>query len=169
MKNQRQIILEAREREELKKFSKTGVRSARLVNRAKVILCLDESGEGAACTQEEAARRVGVSRQAVNDAKRSYLEAESLEGFLRRKKREEPPVPAKATGDVEARIIAMACGEPPAGRCRWTLRLLAGECVGRGHIDSISERTVGRLLKKRNFSLTARRSGAYRPGRTRRS
>jgi len=167
MKNQTQIILGARKREELKKFSRTGVRSARLVNRAKIILCLDESAEGAKCTQEEAARRVGVSRQAVNDAKRSYLAAGSVGEFLRRKRRETPPVPPKVTGDVEARIIALACGEPPAGRSRWTLRLLAEKSVELRYVDSLSPMTVGRLLKKRNCAPTARRSGAYRPGRAR--
>jgi len=130
------------------------VRSARLINRAKVILCLDESEEGPACTQEEAARRGGVSRQTVNTAKRDFLAAGSVGEFLRRKRRETPPVPAKVTGEVEARVIAMACGEPPPGRCRWTLVLLAEECVGRGYIGSISHTRVGTLLKKHNCALT---------------
>ena len=154
MKNQRKIILGAEERDQLKKFSRTGVRSARLVNRAKVILCLDESEEGEGCTQEETARRVGVSRQTVNVAKRGFLAAEGVGSFLRRKKRETPPVPAKVTGELEARIIAMACGEPPPGRCRWTLVLLAEECAERGYVESISHTRVGTLLKKRNCALT---------------
>jgi hypothetical protein len=48
---------------------------------------------------------------------------EGVERVLNRKRRETPPVPAKVTGDIEAKIIAVSCGEPPAGYGRWTLRL----------------------------------------------
>ena len=68
---------------------------------------------------------------------------------MRRKKRETPPVPPKITGEVEARIIALACTEPPEGRTRWTLRLLSEKSVELEIIDSISHMQVGRILKKR--------------------
>jgi hypothetical protein len=51
-------------------------------------------------------------------------------------------------GEQEAHLIALACGSPPAGRRRWTLRLLADEMVELGHIDTISHETIRRMLKK---------------------
>ena len=169
MRNKREIKLDAPERKELERYTKTGNRSAKLASRARVILELDQGDEGPACTQEEAAQRAGVSRQTVNVAKRGYLAAPSVEAFLRRKKRANPPVAPKVTGEVEARIVAVACSAPPTGRCRWTLELIAGRCVQLRYVDSLSAMTVQRLLKKRNCAPTSRRSGASRPGATPRS
>lgn len=59
----------------------------------------------------------------------------------------------KVTGEVEAHIIALACGDPPKGYAKWTLRLLADKSVRLGYIDSISHTQVGRILKT-NISLT---------------
>ena len=83
----------------------------------------------------------------------SYCE-KGLAATLARKKRETPPVPAKVTGDVEARIIALACGSPPEGYAKWTLRLLADKTVELGYVEDISHVTVSRILKKTNLSLT---------------
>ncbi len=81
---------------------------------------------------------------------RTILRANIL---LARKKRETPPVPAKVTGEVEAHVIALACGKPPKGYSKWTLRLLANKAVELGYIDSISHVTVSNILKKTNLSL----------------
>lgn len=69
------------------------------------------------------------------------------------KETETPPVEAKVTGDVEAHIIALACGDPPKGYAKWTLRLLADRSVKLGYIESISHTQVGRILKKTSTSL----------------
>jgi hypothetical protein len=74
--------------------------------------------------------------------------------FLTRKKRETPPVEPKVTGEVEARIIALACTAPPEGYARWTLRMLADHSITLGHVDSLSHMSIKRLLKKQNLSLT---------------
>ena len=58
--------------------------------------------------------------------------------FLQRKKRVTPPVEPKITGEIEARIIAHACGEVPKGCARWTVRLLAEKSVELQIVDSIS-------------------------------
>jgi hypothetical protein len=73
---------------------------------------------------------------------------------LSRKKRATPPVAPKVTGDVEAHIIALACGNPPEGYEKWTLRLLADKCVELNYAESLSHMTVARILKKTNISLT---------------
>jgi hypothetical protein len=59
----------------------------------------------------------------------------------------------KIDGRIEAHLIALACSAPPAGRSRWTLRLLGDRMVGLGHVQSLSHETVRRTLKKTNLSL----------------
>ena len=149
-----QIALTAEQRQELEKFSTTGVHSVELVNRAKVILALDTSEGRKAENQSVIAERVGLSRNAVSEIKRDFLEAESVSSFLQRKKRMTPPVAAKITGEVEAKIVALACSAVPKGCARWTLQLLADKSVELKYIDSISDMSIHRLLKKRNLSLT---------------
>jgi transposase len=149
----KQIKLTVKERVELERFCSTGVHNVRLVDRAKIILALDISGGRTSERQEAIAERLGVSRQTVNNAKRDFLAEKSITLFLQRKQRETPPVPAKVTGEVEARIIAMACGEVPEGYSRWTLRLLAERSVGLCRGGTMSHMTISRLLKKHNLSL----------------
>ncbi len=57
------------------------------------------------------------------------------------------------SGEKEARIIALACGEPPEGYCRWTVRLLRDKVVELEIMESVSRETIRRVLKKRNFDL----------------
>jgi hypothetical protein len=115
---------------------------------------LDETNGREPLQQETIAEKIGVSRQTVNDAKLAFLEADSVSTFLQRKKRETPPVPVKITGEVEAHIIALACGPVPEGCARWGVRLLADKCVELGYIDSISFKSVQRVLKKHNLNPT---------------
>jgi hypothetical protein len=150
----KKIQLAAEERAELERFSTTGVRNIRLVNRAKIILALDISEGRTSERQEAIAERLKVNRQTVVNAKRDFLAAENVSLFLQRKKRKTPPVPPKVTGELEARIIALACSEAPQGYARWTLRLLAEKCVQLCYIDSLSHTTISSILKKTNLSLT---------------
>ena len=148
------IILTSEQRKELENFSTKGVHSVRLVNRARIILYMDTSENRKALKQEEIAIRVNVSRKTVNEVKQDFLEAESISAFLQRKKREAPPVAPKITGNIEAKIIALACGAVPEGYTKWSLQLLADKSVELNYIDSISDMSVHRLLKKHNLSLT---------------
>jgi hypothetical protein len=145
--------LTIKQRADLERFCTTGKHDVRLVNRAKIILALDVSGERTPEKQEDIAKRLGISRQTVNIAKRDFLAIKDVSVFLQRKQRETPPVPPKVTGELEARIIALACGEVPKGYARWTVRLLADKCVELQYSASISHMTISRLLKKRNLSL----------------
>jgi len=148
------IELSAEARSELENFTKTGKRSVKLVNRAKIILELDEADGRKPLTQAKIAEKVGVDRRTVNDAKKAFLLSDSITAFLQRKKRETPPVQPKITGDVEAHIIALACSPVPEGCAKWSVRLLADKSVDLNYIDSISFKSVQRLLKKHNLSLT---------------
>lgn len=148
------ILLTEEQRKILEKFSKNGVHNAHLITRAKVILALDRSNKKEHLRITRIIEQLGVSRQTICNIRTAFLKAERVEDFLKRKKRETPPVPAKITGEVEAHILALACSEPPQGYARWTLKLLAEKSVELNFIDSISCKSVERLLKKRNISLT---------------
>ncbi|BAH55648.1 hypothetical protein ROP_pROB01-01490 (plasmid) [Rhodococcus opacus B4] len=58
------------------------------------------------------------------------------------------------TGEIEARLIALACSKPPEGRSRWSLRLLEKHVALVDDIPDLDHSTIGRVLKKRNFVLT---------------
>ena len=147
------IMLNESQRKTLEKFTNTGVHSARLIRRAKVILALDRSNKKDHLRITRICESEKLSRQSLNKIRKDFLESASIETFLKRKQRTNPPVEQKITGEVEAHIIALACSEPPSGYAKWTLRLLAEKSVELSYIDSISHMSVERVLKKRNLSL----------------
>ena len=149
-----EIRLTTEQREELLRFTTTGVHSARLIRRAKVILMLDASENGKSASFAEISEKERISSTSIQMIRRNFQSARTIDEFLTRKKRETPPVPSKITGDVEAHIVALACGKPPEGYARWSLRLLANKSVELKLIDSISHNAVKEILKKRNLSLT---------------
>jgi len=142
-----------KDRAALERFCNTGIHDVRLVNRARIILALDISGGRTAERRHAVAERLRVSRQTVSNAMCDFLKTKNLTLFLQRKQRETPPIPSKITGELEARIIALACSEPPKGYSRWTLRLLADNCVQLYRNITMSHMSVSRLLKKHNLSL----------------
>ena len=99
-------------------------------------------------TVQEVAETYHTSATTVQNVRAGYAE-KGLEATITRKKRETPPVAAKVTGDVEAKIIALACTQPPEGYSRWTVRLLADKVVELSILPEISYVTVQRTLKKR--------------------
>jgi hypothetical protein len=72
-------------------------------------------------------------------------------------------------GASEAKLIALACSDPPKGRVRWTLKLLETAVVELNIVDRASDNTIGRTLKKTFSSRIVRRNGSSRPRPTRRS
>jgi hypothetical protein len=141
-------------RSELEKFAKTGKHSVKLVTWARIILELDEADGRKPLTQTQITQKLGVSRQTVNDAKKAFIGTKSISEFLQRKKRETPPIKPKITGEVEAHIIVLACSPVPEGNAKWGVRLLADKCVELNYIDSISFKSVQRVLKKHNLNRT---------------
>ena len=71
-----------------------------------------------------------------------------MDAVLNRKQRATPPVPRIFDGEKEARLIALACSQPPEGRAKWTLRLLESKVVELNIVDHASDNTIGRVLKK---------------------
>lgn len=145
------IELNETERKILMDIVKKGNSPARTIMRANILLASDRGNKY--MTVAEIADTFNTTPTTVHNVRTSYVNR-GLEATINRKKRETPPVPAKVTGDIEARIIALACGEPPEGYSRWYVRLIAEKCVELNYIDSISHMTVSRILKKTNLSLT---------------
>ena len=141
------VSLSTTERKQLTKIVKSGKMPARTIMRANILLAVDRNGKSP-MTVQEAALAFNTSATTVQKVRACYGER-GLDATLSRKKRKAPPVAAKVTGDVEARIIALACTDPPKGYAKWTLRLLADRSVKLGYVDSISHTQVGRILKKR--------------------
>jgi hypothetical protein len=119
--------------------------AARKLTRARILLKADCSLLGPAGCDERISDALDLGAIAVHRVRRSFVEG-GLEGVLVR--RPVPRLPRLLDGEQEAHLIALACGSPPAGRCRWTLRLLADKLVELGHIGTVSHETIRRTLKK---------------------
>lgn len=146
------IELSEQDKAELLDIVTKGSSPARTILRANILLASDKHSEKY-LTVAEIANVYHTTPTTVQTVRTSYCE-KGLEATINRKKRETPPVPAKVTGEVEAHVIALACGKPPEGYAKWTLRLLADKTVELGYITSISHVTVSNILKKTNLSLT---------------
>ena len=143
------INLTEEERKKLKELIKTGEQANRVNRRARVLLLLDR-GQGKERKIEEVVETGLVSQGTVSNIKRRYFE-----GGLQRALYDLPRPGARPIidGSTEAHLIALACSDPPEGRERWTLRLLADRLVELELVESISYVTVGSTLKKMNLSL----------------
>ena len=93
---------------------------------------------------------------------RKQLVEEGLDAVLSRKVRERPPVARIFDGEKEAKLIALACSQPPEGFARWSLRLLEEKVVELNIVDRASDSTIGRVLKKTLSSPTAKSAGSFR-------
>jgi len=151
MRMENPIRLTKEERGYAQKIVTDKVTAETFKKRAQVILLLD-TNVGEPETQEKIGNRVGVTRQAINTIVKSYHE-EGLEKCLKFKKPAEPNKKPIVTGEMEARIVATACGTPPEGFSRWTVRSLTNK-VELEIAPGISRETVRRTLKKLNLSLT---------------
>jgi len=149
----RPVRLADTDREWLVRVTTTGVHPAAVIRRARVLLALDTS-VGEVDTQEVIAARVGVSTEMLRLVAQRFAETGGdVDATISRKKREHPPVPSPVTGEVEARLIALACSQPPKGYTRWSLRLLEKHVALVEDIPDLDHSTIGRVLKKRGCVL----------------
>jgi len=148
MKKKYAVILTPAERDELLTLIGVGVAPARKLLHARILLKADQSLEGPAWVDDRIAEAVEVSQPTVARVRRQCVEV-GLEAALNRRastRRYE----RRLDGTLEARLIALCCGEPPAGHARWSLRLLADKLVEWEVVETISHETVRRTLKKTN-------------------
>lgn len=142
------ITLSPEERQSLEQMVRSGKTPARTLTRARVLLKADCAEARAGWTDEQIVEALDVGRATVERIRQRFVE-ESFETALY-SRRPGRRYPHKLDGEAEAHLIALACAKPPAGRARWTVRLLTGRLVELGVVESVSRETVRRVLKKTN-------------------
>jgi len=141
------VRLTADEREGLQQMVSKGRGAAYKIKHANILLLADADGPG--WSDERIAEALSCHPATVANV-RGRLVERGLEGALARKKQQYPSRARLLDGEGEAQLIALACSEPPGGRARWTLQLLADKLVELQVVESISHETVRSTLKKTN-------------------
>ena len=150
--NKRYIVrLEEAERQLLQRMVRSGRHAASKLARARVLLLADQGEGGPSSTDDQIALALGVTDRTVQNIRKRFV-LEGLEASVNRKPQTSPSRSRTFDGEAEAKLIALACSEPPQGRARWTMQLLADHTVMLNIVDSTSEETVRRMLKKTNSS-----------------
>lgn len=151
MKKRYLVTLTTDERSELQAMVSAGKAAARKLTRGRILLLADESEGGVGKSDPEIVDALGCGRATVERVRKQFVE-EGVAATLVR----QPTMRTyenRLDGKAEAYLVAIACGSPPEGRARWTLRLLADRMVALGHVESVSHETVRMTLKKTSSSL----------------
>lgn len=145
------VTLTAEERQQLHQLIAADKAAARKLAHARILLKADAAPGGPAWPDDRIAQAIEVNRTTVERVRQRFVE-QGLEAALVRKPQDRPSRERKLDGAAEARLVALACSDPPAGRSAWTLQLLADKLVELQIVDSISDETVRQMLKKTNSS-----------------
>jgi transposase len=150
------VRLTEEQRTQLETLVRRGRAHARKLLYGRILLKADSDGPDR-WTDERIADAFEVSTATVARQRRRFSE-EGLEVALMPKK---PGRPRRRVldGRAEAHLVALACSDPPEGRERWSMRLLANRMVELGHADTLSYETVRRVLKKTRSSPISSASG----------
>lgn len=156
------VSLMDNERADLERLVSIGKGAARKLTHARILLLAD-AADGADTCDDDIVAALGCSLRTIARVRKRFV-TESLDAAV--SPRPQPPRPdkIKIRGDVEQRLVELACSDPPRGRCHWTLRLLGDEMVSLGLVERISTETVRQALKKTTSSR-----GWYRRGVSRRT
>lgn len=145
------VTLTAEERNSLQDLIAAGKAAAQKLTHARILLKADATPGGPAWTDGRIAEAVEVNVATVERVRQRFVE-QGLDAALSRKPQDRPSRQRKLDGRAEARLIALACAEPPEGRACWTLRLLADRLVELEVVDTVSTETVRQVLKKTSSS-----------------
>ena len=140
------VSLTAEERAELDGLVSVGKGAARKLTHARILLLADTS-QGLAHDDEAVASALGTSLR-TTERVRQRLVVEGFQAALCPRPQPARPGKIKIKGDIEQRLVQLACTDPPRGRCHWTLQLLADEVVALGLLPTVSTETVRQALKK---------------------
>ena len=151
------VRLSEAERARLDEFIRTGKRASHLLTKARILLKADVSEAGDGWSDSRIAEALDTSVATVERTRRQLIE-EGFDAVLTRKSNPNSAPRRIFDGEAEAKLIALACGPAPAGRAKWTLRLLEEKVVELQIVASASDNTIGRTLKK-TFSSPI--SGGY--------
>ena len=154
------VRLTEAERLQLELMLSKGRHAAATAARARILLKADEGEGGPGWKDGEIVKALDTSLSTVHRVRQALVES-GLEAALYRKPAAHRP--RKLDGAQEARLIALACSEPPEGKPRWTLRLLADRMVELEYAETVSYETVRRVLKKTNSSRIFERWGSSHP------
>jgi putative transposase len=143
------LYLTSEQRSQLGNLVRSGSGLARTQTKARILLMTDRSS-GNVRKDAEIAESVMVNVATVGRTRRKFIN-EGMEAALHDKVR--PGGKPKITGEIEAKLTMLACSDPPEGRDRWTIQLLADKMVELRYVESISRVAVGKRLKKANLSL----------------
>jgi transposase len=135
------------ERQQLQTLVNRGKTAARKIKRAWILLQADAGSAGPGWRDEEIQQAYAVGLVTIYRVRHAFVE-EGLDAALARQPKSRHR-PRKLDGEQEAHLIALACSKPPAGRCRWTLRLLADKMVELQYTDRVCPETVRQTLKKK--------------------
>jgi transposase len=145
------VTLTAQEREQPAGLIAAGKAAARKLTHARVLLKADAADGSPAWPDVRIAEAVEVSVATVERVRQRFVE-QGLEAALSRKRQDRPSRQPVLDGAAEARLIALACSEPPAGRKEWTMQLLADKLVELKVVSAVCDETVRRRLKKTRSS-----------------
>ncbi len=151
MKKRFVVRLAGEERKQLEELINRGKAAAYRRRHAQVLLLVDEGEFGPAKIDREAAEQVGFSRRTVEQIRERCV-CEGLDSALERKKRSRERS-TSLDGEGEARLVNIACNEPPEGYARWTLSMLCDRLIELEIVETISTETVRRVLKKHHQTL----------------
>ena len=146
------VTLTAEERQALDRMVSSGKAAARKLIHARILLLGDEGAGGPHCSDEEIAEALNVGPSTIIRVRRRFV-TESLESAIHPRPRPPRPDKVKIQGEVEQHLIRLACSDPPAGRCCWTLQLLADRLIALGCFRNVSRETVRQALKKTPSNL----------------
>lgn len=145
------VALTAEERQQLQGLIAAGKAAAKRLTHARILLKADAAEGGPGWDDRRIAEATEVSTDTVARVRQRFVE-QGLEAALARKKQDRPSRERKLDGRAEAHLIALACSAPPDGRKAWTMKLLADRLVQLEVVDSVSDETVRRALKKTRLS-----------------
>jgi len=149
--NKKYIIeLRIEERKRLEELVDAGKVAKHKIRYAEMLLLVDQGDAGPAWPDERVAKAFRAHRTTIERLRKRLVERGPEEALERQKRRN---YVCKLDGEAEAHLIALACSEAPAGRHRWTLRLLAESMVELNIVPELSYATVRRTLKKTSLSL----------------
>ena len=144
------VVLTEAQRAELRSLVGGGAAPARMLTRARILLKADHGEGGPGWSDAAIAGALDVDPSTVLRVRRRFV-TEGLAAALERK-RPDRVYARRLDGAQEAKLIALACSETPAGADHWSLRLLADELVRLEVVETVSHETVRQTLKKTSSS-----------------
>ncbi len=167
MTEKRSIVkLTEEERDRLEGMLKKGKHSAAVLTKIRILLKADADHPEGGWTDAAICEALSRNKTRPEEVRKIFI-LEGLERILTRKQREMPAIAPTCDGEAEARLIQLACSQPPEGRARWTLQFRAEEVVELKLVDAASDSTVYRTLTKTLVHPVSQNSGLSRPRKTR--